>query len=174
MIIGNTISFAGNPSINAISITPSRPSILAKGFKKSEQRKSRLIPPIFIFAIIHIKSPAGAATEIALPSTKTVLSMTDLMSILPNCGFLYGGSSSINEDGTPLRIVNDNNLETKNVVSIPRTIVHVNISADNIKLTFGVNVFIKNIDMIAINSGKAQFINCNFLIRFLELCYPRI
>jgi hypothetical protein len=33
-IIGITISFAGNPKINAINITPSRPIVLANGSRK--------------------------------------------------------------------------------------------------------------------------------------------
>ena len=37
IIRGMTISFAGNPSINAINITPSNPIILANGSKKFEQ-----------------------------------------------------------------------------------------------------------------------------------------
>ncbi len=122
------------------------------------------MPLILIFAINHIKSPAGAATEIALPRTKTVLSMTDLMSILPICGFLYGGSSSINEDGTPLRKVDDSTLETKNVANTPKMMVHVSMIADNTNPEPDVERFMKNIDMIAINSGKAQFISCNFLV----------
>lgn len=35
-IIGNTISFAGSPKINAIRITPSNPINLANGFRKFE------------------------------------------------------------------------------------------------------------------------------------------
>ena len=34
MIIGSTISFAGNPKINAVNITPSRPKISPNSFKK--------------------------------------------------------------------------------------------------------------------------------------------
>lgn len=119
----------------------------------------------------HINSPAGAATEIALPSTKIVLSITDLISILPNWGFLYGGNSNINEDGTPLRIVNDSILDTKNVANNPKIMVHVNMIDGNIKLKLDVDKFIKNIEMIAINSGKARFINCNHLILCLILHY---
>ena len=60
--------------------------------------------------------------------------------------------------------MNDSSLDTKNVVNSPKIIVHVNIIAENIKLETDVDKFMKNIDMIAINSGKAQFIDCNFLI----------
>ncbi len=119
---------------------------------------------IFMLAISHIKNPAGAATVIALPNTKIVLSITDLMSILPNCGARYGGNSRINDDGMPLRIVNDKIFDIKNVANNPKIIVDVNIIDDSIKLKFDADRSIKNIDIIAINSGKAQFSNCDFLI----------
>lgn len=70
----------------------------------------------------------------------------------------------MNEEGTPLRTVRDSILETRNVASNPKIIVNVSINADNIKLRLDLDRFIKNMDMIAINSGKAQFINGNFLI----------
>ena len=47
-----------------------------------------LISFIFMFAVSHIISPAGAATAIALPKTKIVLSSTERTKILPICGFL--------------------------------------------------------------------------------------
>lgn len=74
IIIGRTISLAGNPSINAIRITPSRPIYLANGSKNSVQWLSRPESPTVTFARIHIKSPAGAAIIIARPSTNKVLS----------------------------------------------------------------------------------------------------
>ena len=163
-MIGSTISFAGNPSKNAMSITPSMPINLAKGSKKLAIYMSMLTLFILTLAIDHIKNPAGAATQIALPNTKIVLSIIDLMIILPNCGFRYGGNSSINDDGMPLRIVSDNIFDTKNVVNNPKIIINVSMTADNIESKCGADKFIKNIDIIAINSGKAQFINCNFLV----------
>ncbi len=39
--------------------------------------------PIFMFAITHIIIPAGAATEIALTNTKSVLSNIERTIILP-------------------------------------------------------------------------------------------
>ena len=83
MMMGNTISFAGNPSINAINITPSSPINLPKGSKKLEQYVSILISLTLMLAVTHIRNPAGAAMKIALPNTKMVLSITDLTSILP-------------------------------------------------------------------------------------------
>ncbi len=173
IIMGNTISFAGNPSKNAINIMPSSPINLAKGSKKLEQCMSILAPFIFMFAINHIRNPAGAATVIALPNTKIVLSITDLMSIFPNCGFLYGGNSRMNDDGIPLRMVTDKIFETKNVANNPKIMVDVNMIDDSIKLKLDVDRFIKNMDIIAINSGKAQFISYNFLILHLDMYYPK-
>ena len=74
MIIGITISFAGNPKIKARRITPSNPITLANGSKKSEQYARSVISPICTFAMTHMTSPAGAAIAIALPSTKSVRS----------------------------------------------------------------------------------------------------
>lgn len=74
IIIGMTISFAGKPRIKAIKITPSRPSSEAKGSRKLEQMKSNVSPLTVTLAINQITRPAGAATVMALPSTKRVLS----------------------------------------------------------------------------------------------------
>ena len=125
MIIGITISFAGNPRIKAKRITPSIPRSFAKGSKKPEQRASSVMPPKDRFAISHIASPAGAATTTALPSTNKVLSKMDLMKILPICGLRYGGSSKVNEDGIPFRIVFDKIFETAKVIRTPRIITNV-------------------------------------------------
>lgn len=83
-IIGITISFAGKPKINAIKITPSIPNKLANGFKKVVQCVSILTPDIFKLANIHINIPAGSATEIALPSTNSVLSNKERTITFPN------------------------------------------------------------------------------------------
>ena len=52
-MIGITISFAGNPKINAINITPSSPNKLANGSKKLVQCDNMLTPDISIFASIQ-------------------------------------------------------------------------------------------------------------------------
>lgn len=98
-IMGITVSFAGNPSINAIKITPSSPIKRAGASSAVQQMLSRDAPPILTFAKIHIISPAGAATAAALPSTKSVLSKTELTIIRPIAGRLYGGSSRVKEEG---------------------------------------------------------------------------
>lgn len=74
MIIGITISFAGNPKINASKITPSSPISEPRGWRKFEIITHRDSPFIIMFDINHITIPAGAATHIALKSTKMVLS----------------------------------------------------------------------------------------------------
>lgn len=77
MIIGKTISFAGKPRINPISITPSKPKSFANGSKNSVQWVKRERLPTLTFAKIQITAPAGAATAAALPKTKRVLSVTE-------------------------------------------------------------------------------------------------
>lgn len=88
MIIGTTISFAGIPSIKANIITPSRPSILPKGSKKSVHIERILHSPMLILASSHIRSPAGADTATALPSITRVLSIKERTSVLPIFTFL--------------------------------------------------------------------------------------
>ena len=87
-----------------------------------------LIPFIFKFAIIQIIIPAGAATAIALPSTNSVLSNIERTNTFPICGFLYGGSSNTKDDGTPLKIVFDSNLDIKSVIAIPSNITNTTIN----------------------------------------------
>ena len=93
IIIGITISFAGNPKINAIKITPSSPKIRANGSKNDEQILSRLAPSTVMFAISQIISPAGAATAAALPKTNKVLSKIERIITFVNCGLRKEGSS---------------------------------------------------------------------------------
>ena len=113
--IGRTISFAGDPKINAISIIPSNPIILANGSKKSAQRISKLISSKYMFAINQIIAPAGAAIAIALPKTNIVLSNIDRIITLKICGLRYEGISRIKEEGMPFSAVIDNILVTKTV-----------------------------------------------------------
>lgn len=74
IIMGTTISFAGKPKIKASRITPSSPNNLANGSKNSEQIARILASPIITLAISQIISPAGAATNTALPRTNRVRS----------------------------------------------------------------------------------------------------
>lgn len=67
--------------------------------------------------------PAGAATIIALPKTKSVLSNIERTITLPNCGFLYGGSSSVKKDGIPFKIVLDRIFDVRNVIINPKIIM---------------------------------------------------
>lgn len=77
-----------------------------------------------IFANNHIIIPTGAATDIALPSTNRVLSKRDLIITFPICGFLYGGSSKIKEEGIPFSIVFESILETISVNIIPKSTIN--------------------------------------------------
>lgn len=129
-ISGITISFAGSPSKNAVTMTPSKPINRPNGSKKSVIWLRTDVSPIEMFARTQIITPAGAATAAALPRTKTVLSRSDRTSIFPICGFLNGGSSSVNEDGSPFRIVAERIFDAKNVASIPRIITAVSAAAD--------------------------------------------
>ena len=73
-----------------------------------------------MFAVIQISRPAGAAMRMALPSTNKVRSQTERMITFPICGRLYGGSSSVKEEGIPFRRVLDNTLDATKVMQIPR------------------------------------------------------
>lgn len=67
-------------------------------------------------------SPAGAATMIARVNTKSVRSRSERTRILPICGLLYGGSSSVNDDGNPFNMVADKSRDTASVIKTPRII----------------------------------------------------
>lgn len=84
MMIGITISLAGNPRMNAIRITPSSPIKRANGSRKSEQMASGVVSPTRRFAISQISIPAGIAVITALPRTKAVLSKIDRIITLPH------------------------------------------------------------------------------------------
>ena len=118
--------------INAVKIYPSNPISLAKGLRKFATILNILSPFIPIFANSQITRPAGAATAIALPRTKTVLSNMDLINIFPNCGFLYGGNSNIIDDGIPFKIVLDKIFDIINVKNIPNIITTTTANVDNI------------------------------------------
>lgn len=63
-------------------------------------------------------------------STNSVLSNIDLIKTFPICGFLYGGSSNINDDGTPFNIVFDNSFDIRSVITTPNIIIPSTQSAD--------------------------------------------
>ena len=82
-----------------------------------------------MFAVIHIISPAGAATAAARPSTNSVRSKIERTMTLPICGRRYGGSSSVKDDGTPRRIVFESREQAANVMRTDRTISSVSRAA---------------------------------------------
>ena len=155
IIIGITISLAGKPNMNAINITPSNPNNFANGSKKLEIWFNRLTSEIITLDNIHSIIPAGAATIIALPKTNRVLSNIERIITLPNCGFLYGGSSSVKKDGKPFRIVLDRIFDTINVIISPKIIIpdryiaHMKLFKNEFESQFKQNIVIN-----AINVGK--------------------
>ena len=102
----------GKPRINESSITPSKPIASPNGFKKSDTILSKLLPSILTEDKIKIINPAGAATATALSNILIVLSKIDLTITLNIWGFLYGGSSKINDEGSPFNKVRDNIWDT--------------------------------------------------------------
>lgn len=86
-------------------MTPSTPRSCPNGSSKSVKRFNREMSPEAMFARSQMIAPAGAATITALPRTKMVLSKIERIITLPILGFLYGGSSSIKDDGMPFKTV---------------------------------------------------------------------
>ena len=81
---------------------------------------------------IQITMPAGAAIEIAFAKTNKVLLNKERIKILPIWGVRYGGSSKVNDDGSPFNMVLDNIFDINNVSKIPsKTISITTIAATN-------------------------------------------
>lgn len=154
IMIGMTISLAGNPSINASKITPSSPKSLANGSRNPEQCAKRVTSPTEMFAIAHMTSPAGAATMTALPNTNRVRSKIERTMTLPICGRLYGGSSSVKDEGIPLSTVFERIYELRKVIATPSTIKHVSSTADSNDAPSPAVAPIKNIEMMTMNVGN--------------------
>ena len=70
--------------------------------------------------VSKLKYRAGSAIATALPKTNKVLSKSERTITLPTCGVLYGGSSKVNDDGSPFNKVFDKILDTTNVKKIPK------------------------------------------------------
>ena len=98
--------------------------------------------------------PAGAATAIALPNIKMVLSKIDLTNTFKNCGFLYGGNSKTKEDGIPFNIVFDKILDITNVMTIPRIITNMTAIVDTIDAPIPPIVPAINIVAMVIKNGN--------------------
>ena len=121
--------------------------------------------PTNIFDNNHITTPAGAATKIARPKTKSVLSKTERIITLQNCGFLYGGSSRVKKDGSPFKIVIDKIFDVKRVIKSPK-IISIDKYIAQIKLfktEFELNPT-KNIVMSAISVGKRPLHGVKLLV----------
>lgn len=65
-------------------------------------------------------------------STNNVLSKIERTKTLPICGFLYGGSSSTNDEGIPFSIVLDKTLDIISVIIIPIIITKTTHNDDKI------------------------------------------
>lgn len=170
IIIGITISFAGKPSINAVNITPSIPNILANGFRKSVTYEIILALPIFIFANIHIISPAGTETATALPNIDMVLSNILRIITLIICGFLYGGSSSANDEFSPFSNVFESIFDITKVIIMPSIITPSKMRSVNIEATALFEFLTKKIVISAIKAGNRPLQGTNeFVIIAINL-----
>ena len=118
-----------------------------------------------ILAISQMTSPAGAATTTALPRTNRVLSKMERTSTFPICGFRYGGSSSVKEDGIPFSSVLDNSLVMTKVIAIPNTITAVSRTADRTEESAPPAVPTKNMVNIAISVGNLPLHGTKLLVR---------
>lgn len=125
---------------------------------------SSVVSPMVTFASSQIASPAGAATAAALPSTNIVLSSSERTSILPNCGRRNGGSSSVNDDGSPRSIVADSILETRNVIAMPSIITPVSAAADSRLPANPITPPTKNSEMIVRIMGKRPLHGTNTFV----------
>ncbi len=105
--------------MNAKRITPSSPIMRPIGSSHPDAMSRTLVPPMYVFATTHVTAPAGSATITALFRTNSVRSSRDRTIILPSCGFLYGGSSRVNAEGTPFKMVLESASEIKSVTRIP-------------------------------------------------------
>lgn len=121
---------------------------------------------IVIFAVNHIIIPAGIDIKIALPRTKTVLSSIDLIMVSSIFGFLYGGSSRVNDDGSPFKIVNESIFDISSVIKIEKIIRPSRVRADSVD---DANLFdapeTKNMEIIAIKEGNLPLQGENIFVK---------
>lgn len=73
---------------------------------------------------------------------------------MPICGFLYGGSSSTNDDGIPFSIVFDRILDIINVSIIPKSITRITERVDMIEDVIPDTLLAINIVAIVIRNGN--------------------
>ena len=124
-----------------------------------------LMFPMLIFANSHITNPAGAAIAIALPNTNSVLSSIDLISICPICGFLYGGSSYINDVLSPFNIVLLKILDINNVITIPSNTINKTVIVDTSEGFEFANIPPMNILDMVIKNGNLPLHGTNAFVR---------
>lgn len=97
--------------------------------------------------------------------TNNVLSNKDLTKILPICGFLYGGSSNIKDEGRPFNIVLDSILDMIKVKKIPINIIPSTTIVDMNVVNFPFTVPAMNIAEIVIKNGKRPLQGTNAFVR---------
>ena len=151
--------------MKAKSITPSSPSKSAKGSRKLVHIVSIDEVSIYTLDNIYIMIPAGMATTIALPNTYKVLSNILLIITFKYCGLRYGGSSNINDDGIPFKIVLDNILDINKVINTEKHITNTNsneLSNEEVKVLFNPT---KNMVIIAIIIGNLPLHGTKELVR---------
>ena len=91
---------------------------------------------------------------IALPRTNKVLSKIDLTITFPYWGLLYGGNSSVNDEGTPFNSVFERTLEVTNVINIPKPITIIRIKTPSNEFQNPPSTPTKNMVIIEISIGN--------------------
>ena len=119
-----------------------------------------------MFAVSQISIPAGIEMYIALPRTNIVRSSIDLMIVSSIFGFLYDGSSKVNDEGSPFKIVFERIFEISNVIRTEKIINPRRVRADSVD---DANLFddaeTRKIEIIAISVGNLPLHGENTLVR---------
>lgn len=121
---------------------------------------------IVIFVVSQINIPAGIDMYIALPRTNIVLSSIDLMIVSSIFGFLYGGSSKVNDEGSPFKMVFERIFEINRVTKTENTINPKRVRADSVDDANLLDApLTKKMEIIAIRVGNLPLQGENTLVR---------
>lgn len=152
--------------INAVRIVPSSPISVPNGSKKFIMYDKIGILLMFVFVKNQIIIPAGIVIYMALPKTNIVLSKIDLIIVFSIFGFLYGGSSRVNEDCSPFKMVFDRIFDMISVISIENIMNPKSIRADSMDVISLFDAFVtKKMDIIAISDGNLPLHGENTFVR---------
>ena len=91
---------------------------------------------------------------------------------MPNCGFLYGGSSSVNDDGIPFKTVLERSFVTSKVKTTLKRIMAVKINAELTEETNPTDEPIRNMDIREMSNGNLPLQGTKLFVskaRFLSL-----